>query len=41
MREECRPDQAIFGSGRRELIPFKDFNAPQASIGATGIANGS
>jgi hypothetical protein len=32
------PVIAPFGSGCRELIPFKDFNVPQASIGATDIA---
>ncbi len=32
------PVIAPFGSGCRELIPFRDFNIPQASIGATDIA---
>jgi len=32
------PVIAPFGSGCRELIPFKDFNIPQSSIGATDIA---
>jgi hypothetical protein len=32
------PVLAAFGSGCRELIPFKDFGLAQASIGATDIA---
>ena len=36
--EDPPPVLAPFGSGCRELIPFKDFNIPQASIGATDIA---
>ncbi len=36
--EDPPPVIAPFGSGCRELIPFRDFNTPQASIGATDIA---
>ena len=36
--EDPPPVIAPFGSGCREFIPFKDFNMPQASIGATDIA---
>jgi hypothetical protein len=36
--EDPPPVIAPFGSGCRELIPFKDFNMAQASIGATDIA---
>jgi hypothetical protein len=36
--EDPPPVIAPFGSGCRELIPFKDFYIPQASIGATDIA---
>jgi hypothetical protein len=32
------PVLAPFGSGCRELIPFPDFDVPQASIGATDLA---
>ncbi len=32
------PFIAPFGSGCREIISFKNFNVPQASIGATDIA---
>lgn len=32
------PVIAPFGSGCRELIPFEDFDQPQASIGATDLA---
>jgi hypothetical protein len=32
------PILAAFGSGCREIIPFKDFTIPQAAIGATDIA---
>jgi len=32
------PVVAPFGSGCMELLPFKDRNIPQASIGATDIA---
>ncbi|MHB8055118.1 MAG: DUF169 domain-containing protein [Candidatus Aminicenantales bacterium] len=32
------PVIAPFGSGCREIIPFKDFAIPQAAIGATDIA---
>jgi len=36
--EDPLPVIAPFGLGCRELIPFKDFNLPQASIGTTDIA---
>jgi hypothetical protein len=36
--EDPPPVIAPFGSGCRELIPFRDFDMPQASIGATDIA---
>jgi hypothetical protein len=36
--EDPPPVIAPFGSGCRELIPFKDFNMHQASIGTTDIA---
>jgi hypothetical protein len=32
------PVIAPFGSGCRELIPFRDFDTPQASIGTTDLA---
>jgi hypothetical protein len=36
--DDLTPVTAPFGSGCRELIPFRDFNMPQASIDATDIA---
>ncbi|MCX6566631.1 MAG: DUF169 domain-containing protein [Candidatus Aminicenantes bacterium] len=36
--DDPTPVIAPFGSGCREIIPFKDFHIPQASIGATDIA---
>jgi hypothetical protein len=36
--DDPEPVLAPFGSGCRELIPFLDFDVPQASIGATDLA---
>ena len=36
--EDVPPVIAPFGSGCSQLVPFKDLNIPQASIGSTDIA---